>query len=57
MGCNCGKKKDVPVVTPVPSPPPIPVPQTPEELHAQEMEAYRKQTQDYYEDLHKRLNK
>jgi len=41
MGCNCGKKKDVPVVTPVPSP--IPVPQTPEELHAQEMEAYIKQ--------------
>jgi hypothetical protein len=55
MGCGCGKKKDVPVVTPVPSP--IPVPQTPEELHAQEMEAYRKQTQDYYEDLYKRLNK
>jgi hypothetical protein len=45
MGCNCGKKKNVPVVTPVPSPSPIPVPQTPEELHAQEMEEYRKQIQ------------
>jgi hypothetical protein len=42
MGCNC-KKKNIPVVTPVPSP--IPVPQTPEELHAQEMEAYRQQIQ------------
>ncbi len=41
MGCNCKKnvRQEPKVITsePTPTPSPIKVPQTPEELHAQEM--------------------